>query len=189
MRTNYMVLILRLNYSSTETEILSVNNLPFVDQSVNVPIGFIPGSTETHTIKASGVENFDETVIVSLEDIKESITINLRADSVYTYFASPGDDPNRFILHIDANTVDIEQFDRPNEILIYLSDRNIVVENTQGNILTGEIKVFDLLGRLQFVEDLGRSTKQTFEPFLRSGTYIAMICNKTEIQTKKLIIK
>ena len=176
-------------YSSTETEILSVNNLPFVDQSVNVPIGFIPGSTETHTIKASGVENFDETVIVSLEDIKESITINLRADSVYTYFASPGDDPNRFILHIDANTVDIEQFDRPNEILIYLSDRNIVVENTQGNILTGEIKVFDLLGRLQFVEDLGRSTKQTFEPFLRSGTYIAMICNKTEIQTKKLIIK
>jgi len=176
-------------YSSTETEILSVNNLPFVDQSVNVPIGFIPGSTETHTIKASGVENFDETVIVSLEDIKESITINLRADSVYTYFASPGDDPNRFILHIDANTVDIEQFDRPNEILIYLSDRNIVVENTQGNILTGEIKVFDLLGRLQFAEDLGRSTKQTFEPFLRSGTYIAMICNKTEIQTKKLIIK
>lgn len=175
-------------YSITETEMLSVNSLPMDEQRLDIPIGFIPGSTELHTIVASGLENFDESAIISIEDVQESLIINLRTDSVYTYFASIGDDPNRFILHIDGSTVDINQFNKPHENLIYIINRNIVVENTHGNVLEGEIKIFDLLGRLHFAEKLGGSTKQVFEPFLCTGTYIAMICNNTEIQTKKLTI-
>lgn len=176
-------------YSITENDILSVNHLPMVDHRIDMPIGFIPGSPESHVIVTNGIDSFNENVSISLEDIQEDLIINLKTDSVYTYFASPGDDPNRFILHIDANTVGIEKFDDPIENLIYLSDGKVVIENTQGNTLEGEIKVFDLLGRLHFNEKLGVSTKEVFEPILRSGTYIVMISNNTDIQTKKLIIK
>ncbi len=160
-----------------------------VNNRIDVPIGFLPGNPESHVIVCNGIDSFNENISISLEDLQENITTNLRVDSAYTYFASPSNDPNRFVLHINANTVDIEEFDEPIENLIYVSNRSIVVENTQGKTLDGEIKVFDLLGRLQFNENLGGSTKQIFEPFLRSGTYIVMICDNTDIQTEKIIIK
>jgi len=176
-------------YSITEEEILSINQLPMINNRIDVPVGFLPGNPESHVIVCNGIDSFDESVSISLEDLQENITINLRVDPTYTFFASPSNDPNRFVLHINANTVNIDEFDTPDENLIYLSNRNIVVENTQGKTLGGEIKIFDLLGRLQFNETLSGSTKQIFEPFLRSGTYIVMICDNTNIQTKKIIIK
>ncbi len=175
-------------YCSTEYDILSINNMPMVDSRIDANIGFIAGTPEIHTIVADGADNFDEEVVISLEDTQEDLIINLKTDSSYSYYASPSDNPNRFILHIDAGTVNIQQFDKPTENIIYLSNRNIIVENTQGNILNGEINVYDLLGRLQFNDDLNGNIKQVFEPFLRSGTYIVMISNDTGIQTHKILI-
>jgi hypothetical protein len=146
------------------------------------------GIPEIHTIVADGADNFDEEVFISLEDTQEDLIINLKTDSSYAYYASPGDDPNRFILHIDGGTVNIQHFDKPTENIIYLYNQNIIIENTQGNMLNGEIKVYDLLGRLQFNDDFDGNIKQVFEPFLKSGTYIVMISNKTDIQTHKILI-
>jgi len=176
-------------YSITDNDILAVNHLPMIDQALHVPIGFIAGSPETHSIVSHGTDSFNDDVVISLEDTMEDLIINLKTDSVYTYMASPNDDPNRFILHIDDGTVGITEFDKPIENLIYYYNGSIIVENTVGEYLEGEFKVYDLLGRLQFMESFDISTKQFFEPNLVSGTYIAMICNNTEVQTKKLIIK
>ena len=175
-------------YCYTENDILSVNNMPMVDSRIDAHIGFMAGIPEIHTIIADGADNFDEEVFISLEDTQEDLIINLKTDSSYAYYASPGDDPNRFILHIDAGTVNIQHFDKPTENIIYLYNQNIIVENTQGNMLNGEIKVYDLLGRLQFNDDFDGNIKQVFEPFLKSGTYIVMISNKTDIQTHKILI-
>jgi len=175
-------------YCSTEYDILSVNNMPMVDSKIDAYIGFIPGTPEIHTIVAAGTNSFDDEVIISLEDTQQDLIIDLKADSSYSYYASPGDNPNRFILHIDAETVNIQHFDKPLENIIYLSNNKVIVKNTKGNKLIGDIKIFDLLGRLQFNEDLNGNTKQVFEPYLQSGTYIVMISNNIDIQTHKIII-
>jgi len=175
-------------YCSAENEILTVNNMPMMDSRIDANIGFIAGTPEIHTIVADGMDSFNEDVVISLEDKQEDLIIDLKADSSYSYFASPNDDPNRFILHIDAETVNVQQFDKPFENIIYLFDNNIIVENTQGNMLSGEIKIFDLLGRLQFNDDLDGNIKQVFKPYLQSGTYVVMISNHTDIQTHKIII-
>ena len=176
-------------YSLTEDDILSVNHLPTVNHKVDVPLGFIAGSPEVHTIVVGGVDSFNEEVTISLEDIKENYIINLKTDSIYTYFSSPSDDPNRFILHIDKNTVGITIYDEVHDNLIYAIGNSIIVENTQGEYPEGTLKVFDLLGRVHFEEKLNRNTKQVFNLNLIPGTYIAIISNDREVQTKKLLIK
>jgi len=176
-------------YNITEDEILSINNMPMNNHRIDANLGFIAGSPELHTIVASGTDSFNNNTVISLEDIQEDIIINLKTDSIYSYYASPGDDPNRFILHINTETVDIQIFDKPADNLIYLSNKNIVVESTQGNLLNGSISIYDLLGRKQFTGSLDGNIKQVFEPQLPTGAYIVMICNDMNVQTKKIIIK
>ncbi len=176
-------------YSVSDNEMFAVNHQPMVDHKLDVPIGFQAGSPGTHTIVASGMDNFGSDVTISLEDLKEDLLINLSTDTSYTYFASPSDNPNRFILHIDATTVGINIFSKQHENIIYTVNDRIVVENISGNIPEGDFKLFDILGRPVYNETLGASNKQIFDLNLVSGTYIAMICNGTDIQTKKVIIR
>ncbi len=176
-------------YSVSDNEMFAVNHQPMVDHKLDVPLGFQAGSPGTHIIVASGMDNFGSDVTISLEDLKEDLLINLSTDTSYTYFASPSDNPNRFILHIDATTVGINIFSKQHENIIYTVNDRIVVENISGNIPEGDFKLFDILGRPVYNETLGASNKQIFDLNLVSGTYIAMICNGTDIQTKKVIIR
>ncbi len=176
-------------YSITENNRLTINNLPMVNHRIDAPLGFVPGIAESHSIEVAGTESFHEAVMITLEDLQEDLTIDLRINPMYTFYASEGDDPDRFILHINATSVDVENIDKPIENLIYYSNGSIVLENTQGNMLVGEIRVYDILGRLQFAEDLEGGAKQAFETLLGAGTYIVEIYNDDEIQTKKIVLK
>lgn len=176
-------------YSISDYETFAVNHQPMTDHSMDIPLGFQAGSPETHTIVVAGAESFGNNTAISLEDLKENVIIDLKSDSTYTYFGSPSDDPNRFILHIDANAVGITIYHEQKENLIYISNNMIIVENIEGKFPQGDFKIYDILGRPVLKEKLGESTKQIFDVKLISGTYIAMICNGNDIQTKKLIIK
>ncbi len=176
-------------YSVAENDILSVNHLPTNNLKVDVPLGFHAASQEMHSISIDGTESFNENVTISLEDIQDDMLINLRTDSVYTYFASPGDDPNRFILHIDHNPVSIEQFDKQIENIVYVDNENLVIENIHDNAIVGELKIFDMLGRLHFADTLSGASKQTFTLTLNQGQYIVMISNNIDVYTKKIIVR
>ena len=175
-------------YNITDNDILSVNNQPMVDHKIDAPLGLLAGSPEVHTIIANGTDSFNGDVTISLEDLKEDVIINLRTDSTYSFFSSPSDDPNRFILHIDASTVNTNDFYKPMDNLIYTFNNNIIIENTNGNNLEGTVSIYDLLGRLQFMSTLQNAKKQTFEPHLSNGIYLITIINNSNVQSKKIKI-
>jgi len=176
-------------YSLTENNHLTINNLPFVENKIDVPLGFEAGITELHQIEANGIDSFNEATQITLEDLQNNLIIDLRTDPNYTFSASVNDNPNRFILHINAGVTDIPDLDKPLENLIYYTDESIILENTKGEKLEGEMKVYDILGKLQFTIKLGGDSKQAIKTTLGIGTYIIKVYSNNEIQTMKLIIK
>ena len=175
-------------YNITENDILSVNNIPFDNYKIDADLGLIAASPETHTIIASGTDSFGEEAIITLEDMKENIIIDLKADTVYSFFASPTDDPDRFILHIDTKTVGVQHFDKPDNCLIYYTDGNIVIDNVKGNKLQGDINVYDLPGRLRFSQKLDGNSKQSFSTSLGAGVYFVTVNTYSDITSKVIII-
>lgn len=76
----------------------AVNTLPSLGQITTVPVGLRPGNGGTMTITAQGLQSFDPTAYVILEDKKAGIMHNLR-DGAYTFVANAGDAQDRFVLH------------------------------------------------------------------------------------------
>lgn len=76
----------------------SVNTLPGLTQVTTVPVGLRPGNGGSMTISAQGLQSFDPTAYIMLEDKKAGIMHNLRSGA-YTFVANASDAQDRFVLH------------------------------------------------------------------------------------------
>jgi hypothetical protein len=78
---------------------LAVNALPLMESDVTVQMGFDVGATTTYTISATDLYTFDPSITIHLFDSIDNVLIDLRADSVYSFSASPEDISERFKVH------------------------------------------------------------------------------------------
>ena len=76
----------------------AINTLPLLIQSATVPMGLKPGVTGTMTLSPEGVQSFDPTTYIYLEDKKTSTWQNLR-NGTYTFSTNINDSQDRFVLH------------------------------------------------------------------------------------------
>ena len=75
---------------------LVMNGLTQVQEDIIVPLHAEVKRNGTHTIDASGIETFDGSVMIYLEDLVTGTVQDLRANPVYTFTMSPADDAARF---------------------------------------------------------------------------------------------
>ncbi len=75
-----------------------INTLPSLNQTTAVPVGLRAGVNGTMSISAQGMQAFDPTVYMILEDKKTNTFHNLRNGN-YTFTASVNDAQDRFVLH------------------------------------------------------------------------------------------
>ncbi len=176
-------------YTISKYEKLAVNTLPFEGDFMSIPVYFKSGIAGTHTINTSGMEGFADDVFISLEDKNEDITINLKEQSYYTFYAHPSDNADRFILHFDATTMGVPEFDTPDNILIFANNNKIVLENIDGEAIKGRVQIIDILGRTVFSNKLDDNNKVTIDTYLHQGTYIVIFNNGSFIKTKKINIR
>ena len=176
-------------YTISKYEKLAVNTLPFEGDFMSIPVYFKSGIAGTHTINTSGMEGFADDVFISLEDKNEDITINLKEQSYYTFYAHPSDNADRFILHFDATTMGVPEFDTPDNILIFANNNKIVLENIDGEAIKGRVQIIDILGRTVFSNKLDDNNKVTIDTYLHQGTYIVIFNNGNFIKTKKINIR
>jgi hypothetical protein len=86
-------------YSYTSGERFGINTLPSVAAVPDVPVHLQAGSSGLFTIKASQLETFDPTVIITLEDKLTGSFQNLRVADNYTFAANKNDADSRFVVH------------------------------------------------------------------------------------------
>jgi hypothetical protein len=130
---------------------LTQNVFPSVEDNDVVPLNLKVGAETTYTLTADGIASFVDPVRVTLLDLKTGTSQILNNNPVYSFTASPNDDPGRFLL-LFANTTGISN-PTLEGINIYAWNRTIMVNNSRN--LQGDIVVYDLVGK-----ELMRATAQ-----------------------------
>ena len=171
-------------YSIMDQIILNINELPFNDANKTIPIGFKNSVDGNYTIIADGIDSFDESIPITLEDLKLGTLVDLRLNPIYLFNYSANEPEHRFNLHFDKY-IGINDPIGP-ELIIYAIHKTLVVDNPSQ--ISGQLWVYDLTGRNVFHTILDGKTQFRFNLYISSGSYIVIIAHDKGIVNKKLII-
>ncbi|MCF8301961.1 MAG: choice-of-anchor J domain-containing protein [Bacteroidales bacterium] len=170
-------------YSIIPEEILSINVLPYANECT-IPIGLEVGAEKNYVLTWN--DSFYETVELSLDDLRQNKTINLNQRDHYTCSASPGDEPDRFLLHVTGatgmpNTLQHGAFKIYNhKDLVYIKNR--LQEKAS-------IEIYNLVGQLITSKQINGAGTYTISMQGHSGFYVVRAQSLNHYQSKKIIIK
>jgi len=178
----------QLSATSADGENLSINALPFSSEDVIVPLNFslVPAGEVTFT--ASGLESFESSLPMYLEDLAQSKVINLREQANYTFSHSGGDAGQRFQLRFKGvnNTPDQPT---ATEGSVFVSQGYLYIEVPSMQQTTVRVRVYDALGR-EFSEG-----KYTHSGLLQlpaptaTGVYVVRVQSGNKVFTAKVVVK
>jgi hypothetical protein len=80
----------------------AINTIPTVNSSLEIPLDVLCVKSGMLSISASGSFNFEYRYPVILEDKELGLFIDLRADSVYSFYHAPEMNSNRFKIHFNS---------------------------------------------------------------------------------------
>jgi len=87
------------SFNSNVNERLSININRSIEETPTVALNFIPGANGVFTFNADGINTFDPTTYITLEDKKTGTMHDFRQNNSYTFTASVADNHHRFVLH------------------------------------------------------------------------------------------
>ncbi|MFN8299023.1 MAG: PKD domain-containing protein [Chitinophagales bacterium] len=85
-------------YNSNPLHWTAINTLNSIEETSTVNVGFEPGINGSYTLQFDGLNTFDPTSYITLEDKKLNVFHDVRSGN-YGFTASANDDWNRFVLH------------------------------------------------------------------------------------------
>ncbi len=171
-------------YSIVPGDVLSINELPFEGNEV-VNLGFRCGVGGTYSITASGMESFNASTPVMLEDLKINTIQDLRQNPVYNFTYNTSDNENRFRVHFKAAT----GINDPSlgGISVYSYNHTVVITNTTG--LAGDVRIYDLAGRELINTSIGSQMTTRIPMQAVIGTYIVKVITEKGTVNHKVFIR
>ncbi len=164
-----------------------VNSLKPSAGTVTVPVYMNVGPSGTYTLTAS--ENtFSSNTGIILRDTKTNIAVDLKTTPSYTFTATVGDDPGRFILTFKdvlfgVNTLSTTDFG------VYSFENTICVQNNTSKNINGTITVCDMLGRQLLQQNLGSDLITRINTNLNRGFYVVTVRAGDGVCSQKVYIK
>lgn len=138
--------VFQLYTLSSQNNRLSANGIP--PGTNKVYMGFRPVSmVADFEITAEHVETLSSEGLW-LEDKKEKQIIDFKQQSFYSFSSSPEDAEDRFVVHFVSPWFTSLETQLTSELLIYLRDNNLIVENLQEEDINSEIRILDSSGKL-----------------------------------------
>ncbi|MBC8489965.1 MAG: T9SS type A sorting domain-containing protein [Bacteroidetes bacterium] len=181
-------------FSCYEDLEMAANFFPNIVSEKIIRLGLKIGIKGQYTFNFLGLDNFDNSIDVYLEDKLISGNnrsfINLRENPVYSFTTNAGTEINRFVLHFNKSQTDI--YNNPpmdgsfNEILIYSYEKNIYVNYR--NSAPALVIVYDLLGKEIFSKSLVSFQMNRLPVNIGRGYYIVKVVSEKTIKTKKVFI-
>mgnify|MGYP006288155253 CR=1 FL=1 len=148
-----------------------------------IPVGFDIGINTECTITATGIESFDPSITIYLEDKKEDVLHNLHNNPEYIFGSSGQDDPDRFMLHFgDMTGIDDSQL---NDISVYSFKDDIYIRNPGEN--NGYAVIYDMQGRT--ISEVLLDNELTKIKIYRTGYYIVKVQSADNVIIRNVFIK
>jgi len=96
----------------------AINTIPSVNSSLDIPLSIQCITVGQYSISTFGASDFEYRTPVILEDKELNMFIDLRADSVYTFYHSPAMSSDRFVIHFNSTAAVNEQAIDPTEVVL-----------------------------------------------------------------------
>ena len=173
-------------YTKIEDQRVTVNALSFTGRNAAVPMGFYINTAGQYLLHASEIESFPQNVSISLEDLKLGTTQDLRTSADYSFTYTPGDNPDRFVLHFVNPTFGIDEVQNSVPVKIYSNEGIVYVQQLDGKTLAGEIYLYDMLGRETMQMHVDKEGITSFKPEVTKGTYLVKVVTSDGVYTKKV---
>jgi len=177
-------------YTIAGTEQVVINGLNSVTLDEQMPLGFTTGSTNTFTIKATELSNFDADKRLILLDTQENTYQDLTFGSTYTFSSTPTTSSTRFkIVFKSAGVIAGLNNNANNSVIISTNESKQILIN-RGTELNndGIVTVYNALGQKLVSSTLSNSHLILSKPF-NSGVYVVCVNIAGINTTKKVIIK
>ena len=153
-----------------------------VDNNVNeVPVSFEAYTMGKYTISIDANISHNE---VYLLDKLTGEKIDILSQD-YTFVATSSDKAERFSLLFVNNNNDDDDTESTNQIFAYINNGEIIISDIEGS---GDVKIYDVMGRLVIAENANGSAKISTESFT-NGIYIINLIDGDGIKTQKIAIR
>jgi hypothetical protein len=177
-------------YTIAGSEQLVINGLNSVTLDEQMPLGFTTGSTNTFTIKATELTNFDADKRLILLDTQENTYQDLTYGTAYTFNSTPITTSTRFkIVFKSAGVIAGVDKNANNSVIISTNESKQILIN-RGTELNndGIVTVYNAVGQKLVSSTLSNSHLILSKPF-NSGIYVVSVNIAGTNTTKKVIIK
>lgn len=169
-------------FTTASSEKLVINGMNDVKYDTEIPLGFICGQTNTFSIKATELMNFEAGTRLILRDKVKVVDYELNGDDAYTFNSDAANSSSRFSLLFKSPSVttDISEAKNINCYAFIDANNNIVITAFE----KASYSIFNPIGQL-IENGTVNVEKKTIKAKLSAGMYIVNVNN----QTIKVIIK
>ena len=164
-------------YSIVGNDILSIDVRPPAEV---IQLGFQCGEDGNYSFNLNKLTDISSVV---LEDTKTGIMHNLQ-NKKYDFEYLPSDDEKRFKLHLQVTGIN----DSREDTFIVYSDKKTIYLKSDKIIIKGTVKVLDITGRTMYKQSINNSSFTKIPANYKTGVYIVMIENGSDVRSKKVII-
>jgi hypothetical protein len=169
-------------YSILSGEKASANTLPSFITNSDIALGLKVGAATTYNIIVEGINSFDPSVPISLDDLKQGTSVNLRLNPTYSFTAAPGDAENRFRLSFAAVT----GIHEPDASGVNVNAVGGIIHITSSETNSGKVYVYSTTGQLLATSILN-SGETTFR-MASTGVYMVKVVSGKTSLTRKIVV-
>jgi len=177
-------------YTMAGTEQLVINGLNTLIPDEELALGFTPGQTNTFTIKASEISNFDTGTRIFLKDKLLNTEQELTVGNDYSFTSDATPTANRFTLIFRAAGIATALNTGSNDqsVLVYKNVHNQITVKCSGDINNeNSVSVYNAVGQKLQTKQL-TSNITVLDDALTSGVYLVTVTKAGKSVTKKVIL-
>ena len=174
------------SYTASDANLLSISGLPAIQSSSVVPLRFNMDFTGEVVFTANGVGTFNETSI-QLEDKQLTQMIDLNSNPVYTFYHTPTDALDRFVLHFSSIQTGIAKPGAASLSKVTTSGNEIYLHYPSASSGKLMATVYDLQGRVISQVKLS-GTGNDHISIRTSGAYLVKLNLSSGVETHKIVV-
>jgi len=169
-------------YTQAGTEKLVINGLSEVKYDTEIPLGFVTGQTNSFSIKATELRNFESGTRVILRDKVDVVDYELNGDNAYTFTSDAVNSTNRFSVLFKSPSVSTEIADaKSSNIYAFVNaNNNIVISAPEKSAYS----IYNAVGQL-IENGILNMKHETRNNKIAAGVYLVKVNN----QSTRVVVK
>lgn len=176
-------------YTLSGSERVVINGFNSVDNGREIPLGFTTGESNTFSLKATEINNFDDGTIIILKDNLLETEQELSLTNSYSFISDAFSSSSRFSLIFRTNsiTTDLDKGANENSIIINKDKNNQISVSCLSDLNDQSfIAIYNVVGKLLYTKQLVNHQTVLDAP-IAGGVCLIRVINGRSCATKKLI--